>query len=157
MPEGTGLWLNDQLAWSRFEPRGNVFDVYPGRQTLYALCPTIVLREGRPVTALGTPGGRTIAQTTTQMLTNMEAFDMGVQQAITAPRFSFVIPDLLGVEPGIPATVQGELEALGHGLYVDEFGFGNAHGLTIEYGGEGEPVRFTGGADPRGEGEAAGY
>jgi gamma-glutamyltranspeptidase/glutathione hydrolase len=157
MPEGTGLWLNDQLAWSRFEPRGNVFDVYPGRQTLYALCPTIVLREGRPVTALGTPGGRTIPQTTTQMLTNMEAFDMGVQQAITAPRFSFVIPDLLGVEPGIPATVQGELEALGHGLYVDEFGFGNAHGLTIEYGGEGEPVRFTGGADPRGEGEAAGY
>ena len=157
MPEGTGLWLNDQLAWSRFEPRGNVFDVYPGRQTLYALCPTIVLRDGRPVVALGTPGGRTIPQTTTQMLTNMETFGMDVQQAITAPRFSFVIPDLLGVEPGVPATVRGELEALGHNLYVDEFGFGNAHGLTIEYGGEGEPVRFAGGADPRGEGEAAGY
>ena len=156
MPEGTGLWLNDQLAWSRFEPQGTVFDVYAGRQTLYALCPTIVMRDGRPVVALGTPGGRTIPQTTTQMITNIEAFDMDVQQAISAPRFSFVIPDLLGVEPGIPSNVQAELEALGHTLYVDEYGFGNAHGLAIEYGGEGTPSRFTGGADPRGEGSATG-
>jgi len=156
MPEGTGLWLNDQLAWSRFEPQGNVFDVYPGRQTLYALCPTIVMRDGRPVVALGTPGGRTIPQTTTQMITNIETFDMDVQQAISAPRFSFVIPDLLGVEPEIPTNVQAELEALGHDVYVDDFGFGNAHGLAIEYGTEGNPDRFTGGADPRGEGAATG-
>ena len=156
MPEGTGLWLNDQLAWSRFEPEGSVFDVYPGRQTFYALCPTIVMRDGRPVVALGTPGGRTIPQTTTQMITNIGAFGMDVQQAISAPRFSFVIPDLLGVEPGMPASVQGELEALGHNVYVDELGFGNAHGLAIEYGREGRPNRFTGGADPRGEGQAEG-
>ena len=156
MPEGTGLWLNDQLAWSRFEPEGNVFDVYAGRQTLYALCPTIVLRDGRPVVALGTPGGRTIPQTTTQMITNIEAFGMDVQQAISAPRFSFVIPDLLGVEPQVTTDVRAELEALGHNVYVDEFGFGNAHGLAIEYGREGKPDRFTGGADPRGEGAATG-
>ncbi|CAA9387848.1 MAG: Gamma-glutamyltranspeptidase @ Glutathione hydrolase [uncultured Rubrobacteraceae bacterium] len=156
MPEGTGLWLNDQLAWSRFEPRGTVFDVYAGRQTLYALCPTIVLRDGRPVVALGTPGGRTIPQTTTQMITNIQAFGMDVQEAISAPRFSFVIPDLLGVEPQIPADVRSQLEVLGHNVYVDEFGFGNAHGLAIEYGKEGNPSRFTGGADPRGEGAATG-
>ena len=156
MPEGTGLWLNDQLAWSRFEPQGTVFDVYAGRQTLYALCPTIVLRGGRPIVALGTPGGRTIPQTTTQMITNIEAFDMDVQEAMSAPRFSFVIPDLLGVEPQIPADVRSELEALGHNVYVDEFGFGNAHGLAIEYGKEENPNRFTGGADPRGEGAASG-
>ena len=156
MPEGTGLWLNDQLAWSRFEPEGTVFDVYPGRQTLYALCPTIVLRDGRPVVALGTPGGRTIPQTTTQMITNVETFGMDIQSAISAPRFSFVIPDLLGVEPQIPTGVRAALEALGHNLYVDEFGFGNAHGLAMEYGREGKPNRFTGGADPRGEGAASG-
>ncbi len=157
MPEGTGIWLNDQLAWSRFEPAGNVFDVFPGRQSLYALCPTIVLRDGRPRIALGTPGGRTIPQTTTQMLTNLTDFDMDVQEAVAAPRFSFVIPDLLGVESGIPVSVRGELEALGHDVYVDEYGFGNAHALTVEYGRGGKPVRFTGGADPRGEGSAAGY
>ena len=156
MPEGTGLWLNDQLAWSRFEPEGNVFDVYAGRQTLYALCPVIVTRDGRPVIALGTPGGRTIPQTTTQMITNMETFGMDVQEAVSAPRFSFVIPNLLGVEPGIATNVQAELESLGHDVYVDRLGFGNAHGLTIEYGREGNPNRFTGAADPRGEGAATG-
>jgi gamma-glutamyltranspeptidase / glutathione hydrolase len=159
MPEGTGIWLNDQLAWSRFEPAGNVFDVFPGRQSLYALCPTVVLLDGRPRIALGTPGGRTIPQTTTQMLTNLTDFDMNAQEAVAAPRFSFVIPNLLGVENGIPVPVRGELESLGHDVYVDEYGFGNAHAVTIEYGpgGTGEPVRFTGGADPRGEGSAAGY
>lgn len=157
MPEGTGIWLNDQLAWSRFEPAGNVFDVFPGQQSLYALCPTIVLRDGRPRIALGTPGGRTIPQTTTQMLVNLTDFDMNAQEAVAAPRFSFVIPELLGVESGIPVSVRGELEALGHDVCVDEYGFGNAHALTVEYGREGKPVRFTGGADPRGEGSAAGY
>jgi hypothetical protein len=34
---------------------------------------------------------------------------------------------------------------------------GNAHGLMIEYDEAGKPVRFTGGADPRGAGQASGY
>ena len=33
---------------------------------------------------------------------------------------------------------------------------GNAHGLAIEYDAKGKAVRFTGGADPRGEGAAIG-
>ena len=32
----------------------------------------------------------------------------------------------------------------------------SAHGLTIEYGPDGKPARFTGGSDPRGEGLAKG-
>jgi gamma-glutamyltranspeptidase/glutathione hydrolase len=82
---------------------------------------------------------------------------MDIQKAIASPRFSFVIPDLLDVEEGIPVSVRDELSAMGHNVYVDEQGLGNAYGLTIEYGPKGEPVRFTGGADPRGEGAAIGY
>jgi gamma-glutamyltranspeptidase/glutathione hydrolase len=157
MPEGTGIWLNDALAWSRFEPAGNVFDVYPGRQGLYALCPTLVMSDGRPYIAIGTPGGRTIQQTTPQMLTNLIDFDMDLQQAIAAPRISTTNPNALLVEPGIPEAVRGGLASLGHNVRVDERGLGNAHGLTIEYDEQGRPVRFTGGADPRGVGAAAGY
>jgi gamma-glutamyltranspeptidase / glutathione hydrolase len=158
MPEGTGIWLNDAIAWSRFEPAGNVFDVYPGRQSLYALCPTLVMSDGRPYVAIGTPGGRTIPQTTPQMLTNIIDFDMDIQQAISAPRISFAQPNALVVEPGIPQPVRSELSARGHNVRLDELGLGNAHGLTIEeYDGQGRPVRFTGGSDPRGEGAAAGY
>jgi gamma-glutamyltranspeptidase / glutathione hydrolase len=90
------------------------------------------------------------------MLNNVIAFDMDVQEAVASPRFSFVIPDLLLVEPGIAASVQGELSAMGHNLY-EEPEIGNAHALTIEYDESGNPVRFAGGADPRGEGAAIGY
>jgi gamma-glutamyltranspeptidase / glutathione hydrolase len=156
MPEGTGIWLNDEVAWARFEPAGNPFDAAPGRQIPYALGPTLVLREGRPEIAIGTPGGRTILQTTPQMLTNVIDFDMDIQQAISAPRFGFVIPDLLLVEPGMPASVRSGLSAMGHNVY-EEPELGNAHGLMIEYGPDGKPVRFTGAADPRGGGAAIGY
>lgn len=157
MPEGTGLWLNDATAWSRFEPVGNVFDVYPGRKSLYALCPVIVLRDGRPTIALGTPGGRTIPQTTTQMLTNMVEFGMDVQDAVAAPRTSFVIPDILAVEEGINQPVRDDLIVRGHNVRPATAALGNAHALTIEYDDEGNPSRFTGGADPRGAGSAEGY
>ncbi len=155
MPEGTGIWLNDALAWSRFEPAGNVFDVYPAHQPLYALCPTIIMRDGRPRIAIGTPGGRTIQQTTPQIIANMLDFDMNVQQAVSAPRFSHVVPDLLVVEGGIPQRVSAELSTLGHDLVPAEYPLGNAHALTIEYGGE--TTRYTGAADPRGGGSATGY
>ena len=157
MPEGTGLWLNDATAWSRFEPVGNVFDVYPGQKSLYALCPVIVLRDGRPTIALGTPGGRTIPQTTTQMLTNLVEFDMDVQDAVAAPRTSFVIPDILAVEEGISQPVRDDLVARGHNVRSATSALGNAHALTIEYDDEGNPNRFTGGADPRGAGKASGF
>ena len=44
---------------------------------------------------------------------------------------------------------------MGHKL-KDAERIGNAHGLTIEYDADSRPVRFTGGADPRGQGEARG-
>ena len=156
MPDGTGIWLNDSLAWARFEPAGNPFDAAPGRQLPYALGPTLVMRDGRPWIAIGTPGGRTILQTTPQMITNAIDFDLDIQRAVASPRFSFVIPDLLLVEEGIPLSVRNELSAMGHRLYVEPE-IGNAHALTIEYDPEGEPVRFAGAADPRGEGAAIGY
>jgi gamma-glutamyltranspeptidase/glutathione hydrolase len=155
MPDGTGIWLNDEVAWARFEPAGNPFDAAPGRQIPYALGPTLVMRDGRPWIAIGTPGGRTILQTTPQMLTNVIDFDMDIQQAVSAPRFSFIIPSLLAVEEDVPLSVRDELSAMGHSLYVEPE-LGNAHALTIEYDDQGRPVRFTGGADPRGEGAAIG-
>jgi gamma-glutamyltranspeptidase/glutathione hydrolase len=163
MPRGTGIWINDSLAFARFEPKGNPLDAFPGRYRLVGVCPTLVMSDGKPWVAIGTLGGHTILQTIPQMLMNIIDFRMDIQQAIAAPRISFVEPNFLAVESGIPEAVRGELAARGHNISVDdrslgnERGIGNAHGLTIEYDSEGKPARFTGGADPRGEGAAVGY
>ncbi len=153
---GTGIWLNNSLAYCTFEPPGNPMDAHAGQHKLSGDCPTIILRDGRPWAALGTPGGHTIGQTVPQIVMNLIDFDMSIRDAIAAPRVSFVEPDLLAVEQRIPESVRRELEALGHRLRVVN-GLGNAHGLVIEYGPDGPPTRFEGAADPRGEGEARGF
>jgi gamma-glutamyltranspeptidase/glutathione hydrolase len=88
---------------------------------------------------------------------NVIDFNMDIQRAIAAPRVSFFEPDSLLVEPGISEAVRAQLAARGHKIRVPtRASIGDAHGLTIEYDGQGRPVRFTGGTDPRGEGLAKG-
>jgi len=156
MPKGTGIWLNNSLAYSTFEPKGNPMDAFPGRHKLSGDCPTIILRYGRPWVAIGTPGGHTIGQTVPQMVMNLIDFKMNILEAIVAGRISFIEPDTIAVEESIPSEVREELTAMGHKIRVVR-ALGNAHGLAIEYDAAGKPMRFTGGADPRGEGAAAGY
>jgi gamma-glutamyltranspeptidase/glutathione hydrolase len=153
MPEGTGIWLNNSLAYCTFEPKGNPMDAHPGRRKLSGDCPTIVVRAGKPWAALGTPGGHTIGQTVPQMVMNLVDFGMDVVQAVAAPRVSFIEPDTIAYEAGIAKEVLSELEAKGHKLRFTR-GLGNAHALTIEYDDAGKPARFKGASDPRGSGLA---
>jgi gamma-glutamyltranspeptidase / glutathione hydrolase len=155
MPRGTGIWLNNSLEYCTFEPKGNPMDAHAGRRKLSGDCPTLVMRDGRPWIAIGTPGGHTIGQVVPQIVMNLVDFRMDVARAIAAGRISFVEPDDLAVEPIISEAVRSELAAMGHRVRV--FWLGNAHGLTIEYDRTGRPARFLGAADPRGGGLAAGY
>lgn len=156
MVEGTGIWLNNSLAYCTFEPKGNPMDAHAGHRKLSGDCPTIVFKDGKPWIAIGTPGGHTIGQTVPQMVMNMIDFRMDIQQAIAAPRISFMEPDIILVENKIDALVRNALKDMNHKIRVAR-GLGNAHGLTIEYDDRGKPVRFQGGADPRGVGLAEGY
>lgn len=158
MPEGTGIWLNNSLSFCTFEPAGNPMDAHPGRRKLSGDCPTIIVKDGKPWAALGTPGGHTIGQTVPQMVMNLVDFKMDIQEALSAPRVSFAEPDRILVEEGISSEVIERLKALGHNIALIKKpgGLGNAHGLTIEYGDDGNPIHFRGGADPRGGGLAKG-
>jgi gamma-glutamyltranspeptidase/glutathione hydrolase len=155
MPEGTGIWLNNSLAYCTFEPAGNPMDAHPGRRKLSGDVPLFVLQDGKPWIALGTPGGHTIAQTVPQMVMNILDFGMNIQEAISAPRISFAEPDILAVEDGLPRAIGDALVERGHSV-IRTRALGNAHGLMIEWGPDGKPVSFTGGADPRGAGLAKG-
>jgi len=158
MPPGTGIWLNNSLAYCTFEPKGNPMDAHAGRHKLSGDCPTIIFREGKPWAALGTPGGHTIGQTVPQMVMCLIDFGMNIQEAMAAPRVSFIEPDKIAVEEKVGREVIEGLEARSHIVNViSGGGLTNAHGLTIEYGKDGRPVRFWGGSDPRGRGLAKGY
>ncbi|MBV9453040.1 MAG: gamma-glutamyltransferase [Rubrobacter sp.] len=63
MPRGTGIWINDSIAFARFEPKGNPLDAFPGRYRIVGICPTIVMSSGKPWVAIGGLGGHTIVQT----------------------------------------------------------------------------------------------
>jgi gamma-glutamyltranspeptidase/glutathione hydrolase len=154
MVPGTGIWLNNSMQYCTFEPKGNPMDAVAGRRKLAGFCPMIIMRDGKPWIAIGTPGGHTIVQTVPQMVMNLIDFRMDVQHAIAAPRLSFVEPDITAVDEGVPESVRKELTKLGHKVQVRRLG--NAHGLSVEYDNKGMPVRFTGGSDPRGEGTATG-
>jgi gamma-glutamyltranspeptidase/glutathione hydrolase len=157
MPRGTGIWLNNSLAYSTFEPKGNPMDAHPGRRKLSGDVPLFVVDgEGRPLVALGTPGGHTIGQTIPQIVMSILDFGMDIQAAVSAPRVSFAEPDVLLVEEAIPQEVRAALERRGHHLRA-RGGIGNAHGLIIRWGSDGMPEAFTGGADPRGAGLARGH
>jgi len=156
MVDGTGIWLNNSLAYCTFEPKGNPMDAHAGHRKLSGDCPTIVFKNGKPWAALGTPGGHTIGQTVPQMVMNMIDFKMDIHDAIAAPRISFAEPDLILVENRIAVSIQNSLRDKGHDIRAVR-GLGNAHGLTIEYDTEGKPVRFLGAADIRGIGLAKGY
>ncbi len=155
MPGGTGIWLNNSLAYCTFEPKGNPMDAHAGRRKLSGDCPTFLIRDDRVVAALGTPGGHTIGQTVPQMVMNLVDFRMDIRDALAAPRISFVEPDSIAVESGISASVRAELERRGHKVQEVRV-LGNAHGLQIEYDEAGRPILFRGASDPRGPGLAAG-
>lgn len=86
---------------------------------------------------------------------NVLDFGMDIQRAIAQPRISFIEPNQLAVEDRIPERIREELARMGHDLRVG-WGLGNAHGLTVEWGPDGLPAAFMGGADPRGAGLAKG-
>ena len=62
---GTGLILNNTMAM--FDPHpGTANAIAPGKRMLSSMSPTVVLQDGKPFMALGTPGGTRIFPTVLQ-------------------------------------------------------------------------------------------
>lgn len=58
----------------------------PHMRPLSNMTPTIVMKENKPVLALGSPGGETIMSTILQTLINYLDFGMSLEEAIATPR-----------------------------------------------------------------------
>jgi gamma-glutamyltranspeptidase/glutathione hydrolase len=90
----------------------------PRRRMLSSMTPTIVVKNGRPLLVLGSPGGRTIPSTVLLTLLNVIDFKMNPQEAVDAPRFNHQwLPDVIRYERhGLSADTIDALAARGHRL-----------------------------------------
>ena len=148
--ERTGIVLNDELddftsaqaaaqAGVRFPP--NL--ARPGARPTSSMMPTIVLRGGAPVLALGGSGGYTIPPSVTETLLGILAGNETPEAALKAPRFRFDNSDYsLLIDAAFGDAVRQDLERRGEKVRVTE---AVSAVQVLAFG----PRGVTGAADPR--------
>jgi gamma-glutamyltranspeptidase/glutathione hydrolase len=160
---GYGFLLNDELTDFDFAPavKGTPDPNLPagGKQPRSSIGPTIALRDGRPVFALGAAGGSTIPTTILETIVNHLDFGMSLPAALAAPRVSQTDSSTSLAEPAFynsPLRHQltarfGEKFSLATGsvLPLDHYP-GDATALSFLGGGRvqaiAEPLRLFGGS-----------
>jgi gamma-glutamyltranspeptidase/glutathione hydrolase len=155
----TGIPMSNRMQAFRLDPHSpNV--LAGGKRPRTTLTPTVVLKDGKPFLALGTPGGDSQDQQLLLVLLNVIDFGMDVQAAIEAPRINSLHPEssfddhsaqpgVLEVERTVSEGVRAELERRGHRLRLRP-----AYGMSTGVVAAGvDPItgRLRGGADPRRE------
>jgi Gamma-glutamyltransferase len=148
---GLGVLLND--AMSDFNSAASTPNsVQGGNRPASPLSPVIVLRGGKPLLAIGTPGGATITTTLAQILLDLLVFKRRLPDAIAAPRWSQQgTPEEIAYEQGrAPQATLDALTALGHGIRARE-PIGDVQAVLID------GSRLLAISDPRHGGAAGGY
>ncbi|MDE0742282.1 MAG: gamma-glutamyltransferase [Woeseiaceae bacterium] len=123
--EGAGFLLNNEMGDFNEQPgvtniKGEIGtppnQIRPEQRMLSSMTPTIVAKDGIPLFATGTPGGKTIINTTMQTILNIVDHGMTIAEAIEAPRIHHQwLPDITTFEKrGISADTQATYESFGH-------------------------------------------
>jgi gamma-glutamyltranspeptidase/glutathione hydrolase len=163
-----GFLLNNQLTDFSFVPRdGNGKNIAnriePGKRPRSSMAPIIVFEKDQPVLALGSPGGARIIDYVARVLVQHLASGAPLADAITAPN---VIDMNAGVEVETRADADAlatALQGMGHQVKRMEQTSG-LHAIRFSRLTEPGPQapkerlgKLLGVADPRREGQAAGY
>lgn len=139
---GAGFLLNNEmgdfnLIPGRTDTSGRIGTpanrIAPGKRMLSSQAPTIVLKDGRVRLVTGSPGGRTIPNTTLWVVLNVIEFELSPHDAVTAPRTHHAwFPDLLTVEDtNWPESTLNSLRAMGHRVSVGGTQ-GDAHTIAVD-------------------------
>ncbi|MBB6350872.1 gamma-glutamyltransferase [Nonomuraea muscovyensis] len=116
---GRGFLLNNELTDFTFGPApGDPNLPGPGKRPRSSMAPTIVFDDGRPVLAVGSPGGSTIITTVLQILMNRYEWGMSLPEALAAPRASQRNSAQTQAEQAFLDAHRSELEARGHTFAV---------------------------------------
>jgi gamma-glutamyltranspeptidase / glutathione hydrolase len=113
---GWGFLLNNELTDFNFDLLDHPNSVAGGKRPRSSMSPTIVLSDGRPVLAVGSPGGSMIITTVLQIMVNYFDFGMMLPDAIAAPRASQRNTATVFAEPAFRSTWEAALSRRGHGF-----------------------------------------
>ena len=118
---GYGFLLNNELTDFNFTPL-SILPVGtdpnlpgPGKRPRSSMSPTILLKDGRPYLAVGSPGGATIITSVSQTILGYVDRGLSLVDAIAAPRLSSR-NGTEQAEPLVLSTVGSALTAKGHVL-----------------------------------------
>lgn len=153
--EGAGFLLNNEMGDFNAQPGvtndsgaiGTVANqIRPEQRMLSSMTPTIVAKNGVPLFATGTPGGRTIITTTMQTILNVIDHDMNIARAVSAPRINHQwLPNDTNIEAERFSKDTLQLyEKRGHVLDPD-----TSIGVAMAVYRDPETGILYGGADPR--------
>jgi gamma-glutamyltranspeptidase/glutathione hydrolase len=112
---GRGFLLNNELTdfSAVFDPK-DPNRIQGGKRPRSSISPTIVMRHGEPVLAVGSPGGSTIITTVLQTLVNRIDLGMTLPEAVAAPRASNRNMEKVTAEPAFLKAHRAQLEKLGY-------------------------------------------
>lgn len=163
VPPGTGVVMNNSMSNFAFSEPKSLNYIAPGKRSRSTIAPTIVLRDGKPVFALGIPGSGRIPTAMLQVLLDRLAFNRPLADAIGDTRMHFLSPfrkeesEAFEAEQSFPHAEAQALQALGWRVNLPEpAGTGRYFGglNAIELNPDGT---LTGIADPRRTNVAGGY
>ena len=129
--------------------------VAPEKRMLSSMTPTIVAKDGKPFFTAGSPGGKTIINTTMQLILNVIDHDMNIAESVEAGRIHHQwLPDVTSIEKSAVSADSLRLyEALGHPVRVR-----GAQGAAMAVYHDREAGLFLGASDSRrGDGAAVGW
>ena len=153
MVPGTGICLNNFLYWAEVTPE-SPNRAKPKGPLNMCVSPSISLRDGEAVLALGTPGSYGILQTQSQAMVQYAGYGQGLQDAIEAPRARLWDGRVVEQENRVTPEVIDGLRKRGHEVTVGEQWTMRCGGMQAVSRDPATGV-LTGAADPRRDGYVA--
>ena len=160
--KGAGFLLNNEMMDFNWLPgvtsrEGTIGtpanQIEPGKRMLSSQTPTIVAKDGKVVLLTGSPGSRTIINTSLQVVLNVLEFGMDIQSAVDAPRLHHQwFPDQARFE-GTHEHPEAVTRLRGMGHHIVGTKQGDAHSIHVDP----KTGIYRGAADKRIDGKAAGY
>ena len=151
--DGLGFFFNSHISNLEHDPEKSDSPdfVMPGKRVRSTITPSLVLRDGEPIMAIGSPGSLAIPPAIAKVINNVFLFDMNIQEAINEPRAMAIdrFGPVISVE--VPLFDQAIIDALeAYGYEIKDVGeYNSAVGGIAAIYLDRENGVFYAGADPR--------